>query len=117
MSVLAPRMHRMSRGIRHMEAPRQQRPDLFKTRRSRGPIFAYSISNREWSTPTLLNKQEELPRMNVRLIRIRPVQEEVTKLHHEAGLPAGFCVWLASPASEPFRGRFLWSNWDVTELL
>lgn len=25
-------------------------------------------------------------------------------------------VWLASPDSEAFRGRFLWSNWDVDEL-
>lgn len=32
------------------------------------------------------------------------------------GLPAAFCVWLASQESEFLRGRFVWSNWDVNEM-
>ena len=31
-------------------------------------------------------------------------------------LPAHFAVWLASDEAEFTKGRFLWSNWDVTEL-
>jgi hypothetical protein len=34
------------------------------------------------------------------------------------GLPAGFCVWLAACEEADFlRGRLLWANWDVDELL
>ncbi|KAL9622832.1 MAG: hypothetical protein Q9160_002758 [Pyrenula sp. 1 TL-2023] len=36
--------------------------------------------------------------------------------HDDSSLPADFMVWLASPESEAFRGRYLWSNWDVDEL-
>jgi len=32
-------------------------------------------------------------------------------------LPANFFVWLASPESEFLRGRFLWANWDVEEMV
>ncbi|KAF2664272.1 NAD(P)-binding protein [Microthyrium microscopicum] len=31
-------------------------------------------------------------------------------------LPAHFAVWLSSPEAKPFSGRFLFSNWDVTQL-
>lgn len=34
----------------------------------------------------------------------------------EAGLPAGFMVWLASPEGRFLKGRYLWANWDVDEL-
>lgn len=34
------------------------------------------------------------------------------------GLPASYCVWLAtSKEADCLKGRFLWTNWDVTELL
>lgn len=33
------------------------------------------------------------------------------------GLAGSFCVWLArSKSADAFKGRFLWSNWDVNEL-
>lgn len=32
-------------------------------------------------------------------------------------LPAHFAVWLAGPDSDFLKGRFLWANWDVEELL
>lgn len=33
-------------------------------------------------------------------------------------LPGAFCVWLsASKDAEFLRGRFVWSNWDVDELI
>jgi NAD(P)-dependent dehydrogenase (short-subunit alcohol dehydrogenase family) len=32
-------------------------------------------------------------------------------------LPASFSVWLASPKSNPLKGKFIWANWDVEELL
>lgn len=34
----------------------------------------------------------------------------------DAGLPAGFMVWLASPEGRFLKGRYLWANWDVDEL-
>ena len=38
-------------------------------------------------------------------------------LHSPANLPASFSVWLASPNADAFKGKFLWANWDVEELL
>ncbi|KAF4766760.1 hypothetical protein N7455_005642 [Penicillium solitum] len=36
----------------------------------------------------------------------------------DIGLPGSFCVWLASSGdADAFKGRFLWSNWDVDELI
>ncbi|RDW77487.1 hypothetical protein BP6252_05540 [Coleophoma cylindrospora] len=32
-------------------------------------------------------------------------------------LPGQFIVWLASPEAEFLAGRFVWANWDVTELV
>lgn len=34
-----------------------------------------------------------------------------------AALPGGFCVWVASPQAAFLKGRFVWANWDVTELM
>lgn len=33
-----------------------------------------------------------------------------------ADLPASFCVWLASGASDFLKGRLVWANWDVNEM-
>lgn len=35
----------------------------------------------------------------------------------DESLPQGFAVWLASPAADLLRGRFVWSCWDVEELV
>lgn len=35
----------------------------------------------------------------------------------DESLPEGFAVWLASPAAVFLKGRFVWSSWDVEELL
>lgn len=32
-------------------------------------------------------------------------------------LPAHFAVWLASEEADFLKGRFLWANWDISELL
>lgn len=32
-------------------------------------------------------------------------------------LPADFAVWLASKEASWLKGKFVWSNWDVKELL
>jgi hypothetical protein len=32
-------------------------------------------------------------------------------------LPAHFCVWLASAEAKFLKGKFVWANWDVPELL
>lgn len=35
----------------------------------------------------------------------------------DESLPGGFAVWLASPAAAFLKGRFVWSRWDVDELI
>lgn len=35
----------------------------------------------------------------------------------DGSLPEGFAVWLASPAAAFLKGRFVWSSWDVEELV
>ncbi|KAH7063767.1 hypothetical protein BKA63DRAFT_526113 [Paraphoma chrysanthemicola] len=35
----------------------------------------------------------------------------------DESLPGGFALWLASPAAAFLKGRFLFSNWDVEELM
>jgi hypothetical protein len=32
-------------------------------------------------------------------------------------LAASFIVWSASPEAEFLKGKFIWSNWDVNELI
>jgi NAD(P)-dependent dehydrogenase (short-subunit alcohol dehydrogenase family) len=46
-----------------------------------------------------------------------PEKEEALKLiTDEVGLPAAYCVWLASPEAVFLKGKFMWSNWDINEL-
>jgi hypothetical protein len=33
-----------------------------------------------------------------------------------ASLSGAFTVWVASPEAAFTKGKFLWANWDVTEL-
>ena len=35
----------------------------------------------------------------------------------EPGLSTGFVMWAASPEAAFLRGRFVWANWDVDELI
>jgi hypothetical protein len=35
----------------------------------------------------------------------------------DPALPGDFIVWLASAQAEFLRGRFVWANWDVTEMM
>lgn len=35
----------------------------------------------------------------------------------KVALPAHFTVWLASPEADFLRGRYIWVNWDVEELI
>ncbi|KAF1937836.1 NAD(P)-binding protein [Clathrospora elynae] len=42
--------------------------------------------------------------------------EEMMKSVDDVGLPAAFCVWLASPEAVFLKGKFVWANWDVEEL-
>lgn len=32
-------------------------------------------------------------------------------------LPAQYAVWLCSPEADFLKGRFLWAQWDVEELM
>lgn len=32
-------------------------------------------------------------------------------------LPAHFAVWLTSPEADFLKGRLVWSNWDVEEMM
>ncbi|PYI14155.1 NAD(P)-binding protein [Aspergillus japonicus CBS 114.51] len=63
-------------------------------------------------------------------LRVYHVQPGVvdTAMNREAGgiealgfedhvdLPASFYVWLASPEADFLKGKYLWANWDVSEL-
>lgn len=35
----------------------------------------------------------------------------------KVALPAHFTVWLASAEAEFLRGRYVWVNWDIEELI
>lgn len=35
----------------------------------------------------------------------------------KANLAGNFVVWAASPEADFLKGRFVWSNWDVVELI
>ncbi|OJD40260.1 short-chain dehydrogenase reductase sdr [Diplodia corticola] len=35
----------------------------------------------------------------------------------DESLPGGFATWLASPAAEFLKGRLVWANWDVGEMV
>ncbi|KAH7406727.1 hypothetical protein DE146DRAFT_402422 [Phaeosphaeria sp. MPI-PUGE-AT-0046c] len=37
--------------------------------------------------------------------------------HDDPNLPASFNVWLASPEARFLKGKFVWSGWDVDELM
>lgn len=37
--------------------------------------------------------------------------------YDDVSLPASFMVWLASPEARFLKGKFLWANWDVDELM
>ncbi|KAF4333432.1 short-chain type dehydrogenase reductase [Fusarium beomiforme] len=68
--------------------------------------------------------QDENP--NLRVFKINPgaIPTEMQKKSGDIAavdnirLPASYCVWLAaSKEADCLKGRFLWANWDVTELL
>lgn len=41
----------------------------------------------------------------------------VSRVLAQVALPAHFTVWLASAEAEFLRGRYVWVNWDVEELI
>jgi NAD(P)-dependent dehydrogenase (short-subunit alcohol dehydrogenase family) len=42
---------------------------------------------------------------------------DVLSGYDDANLPASFMVWLASPEARFLKGKYLWANWDVDELI
>ena len=42
---------------------------------------------------------------------------EAAPKEDDPALPGDFMVWLATPQAEFLRGRFVWANWDVTEMM
>ncbi|KAK4626890.1 Short chain dehydrogenase citE [Fulvia fulva] len=100
-----------------------------------GPgVASYSVAKlavfRLWDTITVSNP-------NISVFHVQPgvVDTDMDKavggvaaVGHEdhVSLPASFNVWLASPEAQrlaresrssiPFRGKYLWANWDVNEL-
>jgi NAD(P)-dependent dehydrogenase (short-subunit alcohol dehydrogenase family) len=43
--------------------------------------------------------------------------EQIKDYMDDVSLPGGFAVWLASPAAEFLKGRYLQSKWDVEDLV
>ncbi|EMT74354.1 Short-chain type dehydrogenase/reductase [Fusarium odoratissimum] len=68
--------------------------------------------------------QQENPHLRVFNINPGAIATEMQKKSGDIAtvdnirLPASYCVWLAtSKEADYLKGRFLWTNWDVTELL
>jgi len=65
--------------------------------------------------------QLEQPSMRVFNLQPGTVESDMIRKSGRAGaddigLPAAFCVWLASRESDFVKGRLVWANWDVEEL-
>jgi hypothetical protein len=45
------------------------------------------------------------------------VENGITNDETTENLPGHFAVWLTSPEADFLKGRFLWSHWDVEELI
>ncbi|KAK9780339.1 hypothetical protein SCAR479_02976 [Seiridium cardinale] len=60
---------------------------------------------------------------DIHVINLHPgwVATEMNGMQEEApdhaDLPGRFCLWLASPEAKFLRGKFVWANWDVSELM
>jgi len=46
------------------------------------------------------------------------IKSQFTVTRDDLSLPAGFAVWLTTPAAASWTGgKLLWANWDVDELV
>lgn len=62
---------------------------------------------------------------DVRVMNLHPgviesemnIKSKMTLARDDISLPSNFAVWLASPAADWLGGRYLWSHWDVDELV
>lgn len=90
-------------------------------------ISAYSITKLAF-TQWLAHVQEENQEQGLRIHSFHPggvltetVREfgmtEETMDWDDVQLPGQFAVWLASEEADFLNGRFVWTNWDVEELL
>ncbi|KAF2745979.1 NAD(P)-binding protein [Sporormia fimetaria CBS 119925] len=58
----------------------------------------------------------EHPELTVYHLHPGMIITEGAKSSLKIGLPAAYCVWLASPEATFLKDKFMWSNWDVDEL-
>lgn len=76
----------------------------------------------------LQSEVEGLPGAPVRVHSLQPgtvwtegvekrMEGELKLAWDDVSLPGSFAVWLASPAAAFLKGRFVWANWDVEELV
>ncbi|KAH8624580.1 NAD(P)-binding protein [Alternaria alternata] len=93
-------------------------------------IATYSISKLAF-TRAMQQLQTEVDALPGKPIRIHsfhpgtvltPASASVLKQQQgidldDESLPGGFAVWLSSPAAAFLKGRFVFSNWDVEELI
>jgi NAD(P)-dependent dehydrogenase (short-subunit alcohol dehydrogenase family) len=88
---------------------------------------AYSISKLAF-TQWLVHLHEQLGEKVVRIHSVHPGAvltdaarafglNETTMDWDDVHLPGRFVVWLASKEGEFLKGRFVWANWDVEELM
>ncbi|KAK6066052.1 short chain dehydrogenase reductase family protein [Seiridium cupressi] len=66
--------------------------------------------------------QAENPNLHVVNIQPGVVNTEINENsdvvgQDEPGLPGAFLVWLASPEAKFLKGKYVWVNWDVEELI
>ncbi len=90
-------------------------------------MSAYSVTKLAF-TQWMAHLHEEFGEKGVRVHSVHPgsiltdaakdfVVDEEKVQWDDVQLPGQFVVWLASPAGEFLKGRFVWSSWDVEELV
>ena len=87
------------------------------------PTFSSYQSSKIGEAQLICALQTEDP--DVRVVSMHPgtiatdmnVKSNLPLSQDDMSLPAGFAVWLASPAGSWVGGRFFWSHWDVDELV
>lgn len=87
-----------------------------------GPMVGYVTSKAAAARlfDTLAAENTDVRVFNLHPGLIKSAMSEKAGMHgiadDEPELPAAVAVYLSSPEGDFLKGRFLWSNWDVTEL-
>ncbi|KAJ9663365.1 hypothetical protein H2198_000882 [Neophaeococcomyces mojaviensis] len=84
-------------------------------------VWAYAATKAA-NTKLFQYLQAENPELHVVSIQPGVIVTEINantyfETQDDINLPGHFQVWLASPEAEFLKGKFVWANWDVDELI